>query len=857
MLRIKSVDPILDLPSGQRIDMSDFKHEQGFYCASIPSVTEDLNLVLRGDNSELPLTALNEISNVLTPKMQISVSSEQDFNITTLTQAKTLAQNVLSFAYPKFKWSAKTTLTQMKKSTTSPAKWKKITRLVVTVGTKRGGLNSDYEFKLGGKVHTFAELLGSAKSVLESKTVDDSELLLDKKLLLQKSSVRLSGITFKSEVGKINLLHAVLYCSTLKAGTATLSETAVSSMFKVNKRSPSIFSSPVSDKSPAEVAQLASNSKFHPKILNTVIRILLGQKSVDSAVFNLVYSGFKLSMPHSKIKVKPSLLSSGVEEVDAPDGKVAAASDALPTSLSSLINSLDLRAKLTSAYDKKFPVRRVSSYIYYARLIRDTKQMASLTYKQLSDPKSNIAELKMYLDAVGIELASWAELPRATKEYEALLKKTKISDSELQNLIESSLPKTIRLPFSRVSLYKIYLYAAAKQYQDLRKLKIKFDSMQSLVLHTGGMFKRASSGVQSNLSGRDIPELIVLSSSNKRAATMLKGKLAKFSSDDWKSFIADNPEYRILGSLSQEPKLWEIALKSLSQESLPILTRYGSSDLHDFFAHCIAVPKLNKILLNKLEDPELFLALGSKYIAKSTAERLLSKFTPKFPFGSAGLEKNLGYNGINLEETMNLSKILEGSKSILEAQSRIEKKFNSVLSSPFLRLTELKVDLNAKQRELNSFVNGVHRVYPKVKKVFSTGMQKPEGKFLKVMLDIFHGTDLGSANMISTFGFSVSKVKVGRSLGSGVYFAPNIDKSCQYLAASGFSRDASSGVILRCDYYVSKSDNSKTSEGRFRTNEIAIPTPIPTLHIKEVYLVETAKLDFRASGPGTFNIKVL
>jgi hypothetical protein len=136
----------------------------------------------------------------------------------------------------------------------------------------------------------------------------------------------------------------------------------------------------------------------------------------------------------------------------------------------------------------------------------------------------------------------------------------------------------------------------------------------------------------------------------------------------------------------------------------------------------------------------------------------------------------------------------------------------------------------------------------------------------KVIPNMFHGTDTSAAGSILLSGFRLSlPAKTGRSMGTVLYMAPNVDKSAQYLG-SNFSRNGT-GIIFFGDGIVSGSPKSRigtvgrgsshsrthvsdkdtgkvgawTKSGHFKTEEIGLASPNKQFIIRKAYLIKTER----------------
>jgi hypothetical protein len=103
---------------------------------------------------------------------------------------------------------------------------------------------------------------------------------------------------------------------------------------------------------------------------------------------------------------------------------------------------------------------------------------------------------------------------------------------------------------------------------------------------------------------------------------------------------------------------------------------------------------------------------------------------------------------------------------------------------------------------------------------------------------LYHGTHFAAACSINRDQFRIGKTKVGRMLGSGVYFAENSSKSAQYLSDAGFSRHGTHGILFATEVatgretpYGGQGDTIRVRKGEsasgrvLRNTEYAVKDP--------------------------------
>jgi hypothetical protein len=126
---------------------------------------------------------------------------------------------------------------------------------------------------------------------------------------------------------------------------------------------------------------------------------------------------------------------------------------------------------------------------------------------------------------------------------------------------------------------------------------------------------------------------------------------------------------------------------------------------------------------------------------------------------------------------------------------------------------------------------------------------RPESE---VAVPAFHSCGTLAANMILRYWFSLSsKVeKVAKGLGAGIYFAPVIEKSLQYLGDTGMSRShGTRGYVLDCTLYLGN-HAGRGDDGDYRdaagtgwvSAEYVIRDPWKQCKINKVYYAEIAPI---------------
>lgn len=141
----------------------------------------------------------------------------------------------------------------------------------------------------------------------------------------------------------------------------------------------------------------------------------------------------------------------------------------------------------------------------------------------------------------------------------------------------------------------------------------------------------------------------------------------------------------------------------------------------------------------------------------------------------------------------------ENANNLIQTVDKLTQKLIDKFTSPKMQFTKAKEKFDP-----TPYMSHLHSVSVEVSHVYNlTNGVEPDIKLLPYYIPVaFHGTSTLSATLISIFGFSTKWRKVGRSMGDGVYFAPNIDKSAQYLSSSGFSRTKSTGIIFLARLYL-------------------------------------------------------
>lgn len=254
---------------------------------------------------------------------------------------------------------------------------------------------------------------------------------------------------------------------------------------------------------------------------------------------------------------------------------------------------------------------------------------------------------------------------------------------------------------------------------------------------------------------------------------------------------------------------------------------------------------LKNVGSNPLVAHHVLPLLGAAYISKEAGIGV---------FGKTKYE-DLSRNGIGMSKT--------AYRDVLGGKVTLSNLFNSLEDVGSENRT-VKSKLNAKAAVsfLTSTFAGTHRMSaPEVLAEWDVSMSKENRSVLKDVLknpdkytivrDAFHGTSVSGANCIISTGFRCSPefTKVGRALGDVTYFAPNADKSMQYLG-DRFSR-SSTGILIVGDLILSNSghnsikgsgSNYVSSGNRFKTQEIGVADANKFFIIRKVYKVKSRSI---------------
>lgn len=259
-------------------------------------------------------------------------------------------------------------------------------------------------------------------------------------------------------------------------------------------------------------------------------------------------------------------------------------------------------------------------------------------------------------------------------------------------------------------------------------------------------------------------------------------------------------------------------------------------------------------------------AVGIDMIKTDIQNSPIDTFTTAFDIRAV-----LRLNGIDISQlSRNIGVRLKPSESRMEHIRRVKEaidKRESVIKPPMLgdELSEEEVK-KLNQRNIAKHYAARHGyTYPIIRKAWNMTApniaefdafkeSKPNSKSVN---PAFHGTGGVAANMISRYGFTilpesanVSGVNIaGRMLGNGIYFAPNVDKSSQYVSNNGFRAGGGRGVqgymfemdATLGDYYT---DHQSAGLGgdSIRSAEYAVYKPQQQLKFLRIYLVEIIEL---------------
>jgi hypothetical protein len=808
MLHIKSKEPELTLPSGQTIDLSAFTEpSMGYYSVKIPKLFPDdeLTLVINSTD-DLDLDEIRILQQGFAKLTSTSAAASEK-----LKPSPLLLKNIIKFLYPKYK---------VKYSSTRAIRFLFKRRLIrmpngrtrTAVVRLRAPVEKKPKKEKVFKAEEFNPALYNVSVTVKSKkyTLDklgqmalayyqkiDEDFLKVWPELQKKANKAISGV---GPVGSV--LLTALYASAVKSKDPAFTNKFLKSTVTRRRR----FGPSRPDTPSSILAPYLKKGEFQSRLLLHAISHIArepfaeGSVTLDPAIKALLKSKGYSCVALTKVK-----------EGKAPKEELSLNLNALPHKFSDLVKVLGLTPM----------ARRVTSVAnkHYTRECLSTKP--------------RIPKRKLQIKEALKTKVTLAKIQKEVTDLNTLA-------SKKNTLSLSLLTGAEPLIFLLVGLY----YSKLKD-----KSVVTLDDKKS---HSLAKLINLYSKQASKKSVKSISALLSTDLTSSHIKAVMKAQLAKMTDKNIAKVIEQNPALSSLGMAAKaDSALWDLALKKLDGNTHKILVLLKKNDLSEFFNYVLSNKKKTALLMEKLsENIDLFNLLG-KYLSSHVAEDVLYELKDKFPFpvgSKEQLTKNLKYNNVDLERYLDVTQ----AKDIDAFKKQAKKRMEAITKKQFLSLKAAK-DLP----DLKPFCTGYHRIHPVVTKAYSTNSKPPENGYSRVYRDIFHGTDKGSFNMISVFGFSTKKVKVGRSLGDGVYFAPNPDKSAQYLKASGFSRQAATGVILHCDFYV-PAGTSPRETSRFRTHELAVaPKQIPYLHIKHVYVVkvENNPTGFRFKGNANFKVE--
>jgi hypothetical protein len=339
---------------------------------------------------------------------------------------------------------------------------------------------------------------------------------------------------------------------------------------------------------------------------------------------------------------------------------------------------------------------------------------------------------------------------------------------------------------------------------------------------------------------------VILEMDNKRASLLTASELHELSQDDIRSLVKSNKGYDILWFLYPKSKEFvKLFSKTFTSEQNAMLQRLPSASISEGIMHMYNTDKaaLTKAKFDSsvLQDTNVANAIMNVAFKthKNLADALPFKgLTMKQLFSSNAAVKanNIDFDQSKLERLVAKT---ENAGNLIQTVDKLTQKLIDKFTSPKMQFTKAKEKFDPAP-----YMSHLHSVSVEVSHVYNlTNGKEPDIKLLPYYIPIaFHGTSTLSATLISIFGFTTKWRKVGRSMGDGVYFAPNIDKSAQYLSTSGFSRNKATGIIFLARLYLpsllkDSAASSKTSAmktmnfqgkkavaftSRFRTQEACV-----------------------------------
>jgi hypothetical protein len=202
---------------------------------------------------------------------------------------------------------------------------------------------------------------------------------------------------------------------------------------------------------------------------------------------------------------------------------------------------------------------------------------------------------------------------------------------------------------------------------------------------------------------------------------------------------------------------------------------------------------------------------------------------------SGRIREILSYNNVSVADFI-VDKLPRKSK--FDTFTTYNKKIKDAIKQQGIKVPEPKVteeNLSKKELSLKNYYHilqnyaGKHgNVYPIFKRSFSVSLPADQyEEFTQRMKDLgienqniipsYHGTGGIGASMILRFGFRIIKdsaMTTGKMLGNGVYFSNKIDKACQYVGNSGFTRKKGTrGYILQMDSQLGKNGKNYKAAG--------------------------------------------
>lgn len=455
--------------------------------------------------------------------------------------------------------------------------------------------------------------------------------------------------------------------------------------------------------------------------------------------------------------------------------------------------------------------------------LKEAKELAAKYKKLVAFTGSNRISAKDVLElgkakpltAAGLKSAI-AVFQEAEKKYSNKMKFVKVARDILATYLQR-LDKYVgaKGELAQETFFRFIGAARAKQYKKADTSKMVKNRILAITRYLEQFMKYIVTAAKAS-SVKKVKNQIKQAAPKEKAKIILDtdtsssllsaNELLELKPDDIRSLINSNKGYDILWFLYPKSKEFKkLFSKTFNKDQNEMLKRLPSKCIADGIMHMYQTDKVAltkaKFDASVLRDTNVANAIVS--VAFNTHTNLMDALPFKgvtvkqlFSSNAAVKANNIDFDKSKLDGIINR---VGDAGTLIQTVDRLTLKLVEKFTKPKMQFVKSKETFNTRP-----YMSFLHSVDVKVKHVYNlTQVKEPDIKLLPYYIPVaFHGTSVMSATLISIFGFSTKWRKVGRALGDGVYFAPNIDKSAQYLSPTGFTRGSVTGVIFLARIYL-------------------------------------------------------